>query len=992
MSPYSYGDAWARLLDRAANPQWAGIGLARLREAGVDLSALAPEARARLVAALGSSPALASWLGRDPGLLGVLEDPEFERILGRDDYLPRLGGGVAGEPREIFYRRLRVARRRELLRIVAKEAQGAAPVEVTASEVSGLAEAALEAALAWALEELTARFGAPLTDDGGRNLPCVLGMGKLGGGELNLCSDVDLIFLFRTDRGRTAGGAEPPVDAGTFHAHLAALLADILGKVTDDGLVFRVDLDLRPEGRSGKLAQPVEAAVSYYQSWGQTWERAVLLKARPVAGDRDLGWQFLCDVEPFVFRRSLDYTTVEDFKEMKRRIDLSVSRRAGGHEDLKLGRGGIREVEFLVQTLQLIHGGKLPQVRGRATLTALVQLARAGVLETPVAEGLSRCYRFLRALEHAVQGLQFLQTHRLPRDPEERETLGRRLGFGAVKGAGHALVEALDAVREEVHAAYAALFHGASRDWEEEPGADEARALLGLEEGDPEAASRLGAAGFHDAPRALEGLRLLRRGPPRGPPSPRARRTLERIAPFLLDAASRSPDPDRALVHLGEFLAASGARASYLSLLEENPPTARLLVTLFGTSGFLSRYLVAHPELLDELVLGSAAQPVKEIAALTRELEQALEPCRDDEDRLDALRRFRNAEFLRIALNDLWGALGPEGVGRQITLVAEACLEAAYRLARERLVEKYGDPRESDGAPARFAVLGLGKLGGREIDYHSDLDVLFLYSGAGEADRPGGQALSNSEFFARLAQRIMGVLSTRTREGIAFRMDARLRPSGQAGPLVASLSGFAAYHGRGSQIWERQTLVKLRAVAGDASLGREAVAVVRRLLYAGPPAEDPRLEIARMRERIVREVGREAGGRVDVKAGPGGLVDVEFAVQALQLLHGWRGEALRSPNTLEALCALTAEGCLADEKAAALKEGYAFLRRVEAKLRILLDRPTDTLPAEALRLAELARGLGFGGDAGGRSLLEEVLRHRGRVRESFEAVFHRGDQ
>jgi glutamate-ammonia-ligase adenylyltransferase len=335
----------------------------------------------------------------------------------------------------------------------------------------------------------------------------------------------------------------------------------------------------------------------------------------------------------------------------------------------------------------------------------------------------------------------------------------------------------------------------------------------------------------------------------------------------------------------------------------------------------------------------------------------------------------------------LWGAIDPEVVGRQITRVAEVCLEEAYRQALARLVEKYGQPREEDGAPARFAVLGLGKLGGGEIDYHSDLDVLFLYSGQGATRRPdGGRGLSNGEFFARLAQRIMGALTTRTREGIAFRMDARLRPSGQAGPLVTSLEAFEAYHEEGSQTWEKQTLVRLRPVAGDADLGQATRAAMRRVLYGSAPSEDPRREIVRMRERIEREVAREDQGRADLKAGFGGIVDVEFAVQALQLQHGWQAEELQSPNTLEALQALRRRGLVAEGHGKALQEGYQFLRRVEARLRILSERPTDALPQDPTRLGELVRGLGYEIEMGNAALMADLQQHRQRIRESYECL------
>ncbi|GAB4262495.1 MAG: bifunctional [glutamate--ammonia ligase]-adenylyl-L-tyrosine phosphorylase/[glutamate--ammonia-ligase] adenylyltransferase [Deferrisomatales bacterium] len=971
-------------------PTWWPGCVSALRRAGLDPEGLDPEARDRLELAVACSPTVARWLAADPSLVAVFGAPDLARELGVADYARRLAGGEGAETSpEAFFRHLRQVRRREMVRIVVREAAGRTPVEETAREVSALAEAAVERALAWAMGRLEERYGALAGEDGRPNRPCVLGMGKLGGGELNLSSDVDVIFLYRTGKGRSEGGGGGRLDARSYFSRLVSAVAEALGKPTEDGVVFRVDLDLRPEGRSGELAQPVDNALLYYQSWGQTWERAVLLKARPVAGDRRLGEEFLREVEPFVYRRSLDYTTVEDIKEMKRRIDHSAARRLGGEDDLKVGRGGIREVEFFVQTLQLVHGGKMRQVRSPNTLKALEQLEEAGVVEPEVAGDLARCYRFLRTVEHGVQALHFRQTHRLPAAAEELEAVALKAGFG---GNAPELLAALDDVRSQVHRHYGRLVHGAEREWEEEPESEWARRLLHLAPDAPGTAEALREAGFVDVGRAAEGLRLLREGPPRGHPSPRARQILDRIAPFLLGAVTRCPHPDRGLLHLGEFLAASGARASYLALLEENPPTARLLVSLFGTSEFLSRYLVGHPELLDELVLGSHAVREKSREEMEAELASALQWCRDEEEELDTLRRFRNTEFLRIALNDLWGALGPDGAAAQISKTAEVCLDQALGRAWERLTRKFGVPEEESGAAARFAVLGLGKLGGRELDYQSDLDVLFLYSGPGRTRLPDGTPrLANAEFFARLAQRIMGALGTRTREGIAFRMDARLRPSGQAGPLVTSLASFADYHRGGSQVWERQALLKARTVAGDRDLGRAAEAVVEGILFAGPPAEDPRPEIAAMRQRIEREIGREEEGRVDLKAGPGGLVDIRFAVEALQLLHGWRAADLRSPHTGEALEALRRHGLVSAAAGEALEQDYRFLRRVEARLRVLHDRPTDALPREPDRLLELARGVGYDEAGGHDALVAEIARCRRRVRAAYEEIMGAGE-
>ncbi len=948
-----------------ANARWAEQGRTALERAGLRVDAWPAAARTALDAALGASPEVTRWVACTPALSERLLEADLDRALGWDEYRRRLGRRVrTAQHPDVELRRTRAE---EMLRIVAREAAGLAPVEETAGEVSAFAEAAVDAALERAWSELGGKDGPPSS-------VVVLGMGKLGGRELNLSSDVDLVFLYD---GRDPRGGESA--EGVF-ARLVGRVVELLGRVTPEGWVFRVDLGLRPEGRSGAAAHSVENAILYYQSWGQTWERAALMRARPVAGNRGLGEAFLREVEPFVYRRSLDYTTVEDLKEMKARIDQSAARRFGGAQDLKLGRGGIREVEFFVQTFQLIHGGRTPAVRTANTLEALARLAEAGVVSSETATRLGGCYRFLRSLEHAVQALRFRQTHRLPSSREELETVARRMGFGGGDPVA-ALMEVLEEVRTEVHGEYGRLMHGADREW---GGSDdaEARSLLAVTSRE-EALPRLGAAGFRSPARAWEGLERLRGTGAKAPPSPRSRRILGRIGPRLLGEVRRCPDPDRALEYLAEFLSGSGARSSYLALLEENPATARLLVQLFGTSQFLSRYLVAHPELLDELVLGPGAATELPLEELSAELAEAIAGQEDDEAVLDVLRRFRNAQFLRIALHDLWGGLTPEQVTRQITRVAEACLGVALTHAEARLRERHGEPRLPDGRPARFAVLGMGKLGGEEIDYHSDLDVIFVYEGAGGTTGGTGRALGNAEYFARVAQRLISALATRTREGVAFRMDARLRPSGNAGPLVTPLEAFEAYHRDRSQTWERQALIRLRPVAGDRLLGRWVRKAADEVLYGGRPDHDPRPEIAAMRERIEHEVAREGRGRLDLKAGPGGLVDVEFGVQALQLLHGWRIAAARSPATLTALGALRTSGVLGEADGSTWEEGYRYLRRVEARLRILSERPTDVLPSSPERMTELARGLGCPDPE---TLRDEVVGWRTRIREVYERV------
>jgi glutamate-ammonia-ligase adenylyltransferase len=960
-------------LGRAADPAGALHALGRLLAAAAPT--LAPAEATALLRILGGSPALAGALAAE----GAAWVDTMRPVLaeGRRDAAAHACGLAAlgaarPQPREVLQSRLRLYRRREQVRIGGRDLLGLASVEETVRELSDLADAVIDAALAFTRARVAAEWGgdAPVAF-------VVVGMGKLGGQELNYSSDVDLVYVYERD-GEHPGGRT----LREFFVRVAEQVTRVLSEVTADGFCFRVDLRLRPGGAEGPIAVSLPALLAYYESYGQTWERAAWLKGRPVAGDRALGGLLGDELTPFVYRRFLDYGMLDDLKAMKRRVDASLRGPGARDRNVKLGRGGIRGVEFWVQAHQLIYGGKDPRLRERATLPALATLAAAGYAPRAKTEALAGAYRFLRDVEHKLQIVHERQTQIIPSDAEELRMLVRRLGLTGPDG--EAEFWRLHAAHTGVvDAAFTALFHGAEEERRRDERPELATLLDSLDQ-EEQALWQLGHLGFTDLEAAYRDLRLLRDGPPHAPASPRRREALGAHAPSLVGEIADSAAPGRALHHMASFVATVGARTSYLHLLLENAGIRRLLVRLFATSEFLSNVFLRHPELLDSLVRADLVRVIRSRDDMSRDLAARLAPAEDFESELDILRRFRTEEFLRIGVHDIQGELRPAEVSAQLSVLADVCLAQALRLARRDVTRKLGLPPE---APTEgLVVLAMGKLGGEELNYHSDLDLIFVYD-AGEAawwrDR-----VAPHEFFTRVAQRTISILQTHTREGVAYRIDTRLRPSGNQGPLVTSRGAFETYHRTSAQLWERQALIKARPVEGPAALRARLEETVAGFVYGRGLAPDEVAEVRRIRDRIASERGGADTQHVNIKTDRGGLVDIEFAVQVLQLRHGHGEPRVRARGTRAGLAALEATNLLAADDARALGEGYDFLRALEGHLRIERDQPVEALDTDPEALLGVARRLGYeGGDEEVvRALRADHERHRAAVRAAYDRI------
>ncbi len=865
-------------------------------------------------------------------------------------------------------RALRVYRHTEYLRIGVRDLLGMSNVVATTAELSALASASLDAAIEFSSKHLKSAYGAPLYAGPDGNafeaVFTVIGLGKLGGGELNFSSDIDIIYVYSSDKGETAGIAGKPDSKISLHAFfvkLAAMVNKLIGGVTEDGFVFRVDLDLRPEGRSGDMCAPLRGMEIYYESWGRMWERAALIKARPVGGNKALGEEFLSMIRPFVYRRYLDFTAIEEIKAMKEKIDLGLLRKDPETIDVKLGTGGIREIEFFCQALQLIHGGKDAGLREKNTLRMIEKSREKGFLKEKEAAALCDGYIFLRNLEHRIQIVEGLQTQAIPATKETLERLARMMGFKDVSGktAGEAFWVEFREKTAEVHEIYRSLFYKEV----EGPGelSEDARVLLSPDAAKEETVERFKALGFKDPAAAYENLRLLLDAPTRARLSARGHVIIGRLLPLFISAVLKAPDPDMAMAHLERFTYSVGVRTTFYSLLLENRLIIEELVKLFGSSVFLSRLLIERPESLETLLSKELSIPYKKRREFLTELDYSL----DYENTLDDLRRLKNQEIFRIGVNDLRGALTPRQVSRQITFLASAALDAALRISVAELKKIYGPPNN-----ARLCIIGMGRLGGADLIYGSDLDVVFVYDGVEDALTGGRRSITNHEFFVKLGARIISVLTLKTKDGSVFNVDTRLRPSGSSGPLVVSRTALFNYHKDKTAVWERQAWLKARPVAGDFRSGGEILKALDAVIFDRPLTDEDVRELLRIRKRIETEVAKEDSTRFNIKTGMGGIVDVEFLIQALQL-ENFKDRPLRTPCALKALKRLVKNGFVSKEDGAFLKEAYGFYRLIELRQRIVHDRPEGYLQRRAPdggiphATNALARRCGYGGEKGG---------------------------
>ena len=890
-----------------------------------------------LLAEPGVPPLLAAVADHSPYLWRLVRtDPaRLARILGRppgdtlDDCLRGMAADCAAAATPAAAAApLRHAKAEVALLVALADLGGVWDVDAVVAALTRFADGAVSAALDVLLREAVAagRLG-PGRGAEGCGL-AVLAMGKGGAGELNYSSDIDLVVFYDPDAPRLMAGAVP----SSFYVRLTKGLVKLLGERTGDGYVLRVDLRLRPDPGSTGVAVSLPAAFTYYEALGQNWERAAYIKARPVAGDLALGRRVLDELAPFVWRRYFDYAAIADIHAMKRQIHAVRGHAAvavAGH-DLKVGRGGIREIEFFVQTQQLIFGGRRPELRGPRTLDMLAALAGDGWIDAAAAEDLAGAYRLLRRLEHRLQMVDDEQTQRLPTDADGLRRIGLFAGFSDRAGFETALVAALSTV--EAH--YARLFEHA-------PGLDDAAGSLvfsgdAIDPGTVETLRRMGFARAAEAVETVRGWHFGRRPAVRGP---RAREVLTDLVPDLLAAFSRSGDPDAALTGFDAALSRMPAATELFSILRSNAALRQLYADMLGVAPRLAATVASRPHLLDAAIdpaLQREAAPA-EVAARIADAPGTTEEV------LDRARDIAREESFLIGLGLLSGAIAPRRAGERYADLAGAVLRGLLARVERDFADDHG--RVPGGT---LAVVALGKLGSREMTAASDLDLMVIYDAdpAGpESDGP--RPLAASRYYIRLTQRLIAALTAATRRGPLYAVDMRLRPSGTQGPVATQFRGFVHYQAEDAETWERMALTRARVVAGDAGLGqRVAAAVHDSLMRQRGDALGP--AIAALRVLVAR--GKPAAGPWDLKLAAGGQLDVEFLAQFVVLRHAAAHPALIGLPTTAVFEAARALRLLSPGDAAALAEASTLFGDVLQRVRLAVDGPFDpTLAGEGLR-------------------------------------------
>ncbi len=787
-------------------------------------------------------------------------------------------------------------------------------------------------------------------------------MGKWGGRELNYSSDIDVLFVYDVPP-----DCDPAV-ARDYAARVAAQFIALLADITSDGIAYRVDADLRPEGKNGPLARSLDSYRAYYERWAETWEFQALLKARPVAGDRELGERFLALVEPFVYPDTLDSEAVRTVRHTKSRLENRAAR-PGAAMDVKRGSGGIRDVEFPVQLLQLVHGRFDTGLRTPNTLELLAALDEFGYVRSEDAAALADSYRWLRDLEHRIQLFDLRQTHELPADRRARERIAKAMGY-----RDDAEATALDRFEEDL-VAHRSMVRGIHQRLFYRPLLEAFAASPTVRLSEEGVGRQLAALGFRDVDGARRAFDDLTAG------LSRRSNLMQQMLPLMMEWLSDAPNPDLGLEQLRLLVTTTTDNARLIATLRDAPVAAERLCRMLGTSRWLGQLLDRIPEFLARLGDDHALAEVPLPADLSAEAADYVLLRPDYASRLLSIRRFVRRHLLRIAGRDLLGPGDVVEVGHRLSAVADAAAAVALVVAEEEL---RGQRRFADSPPIPFSIVAMGKWGGRELHYASDLDVLFVYGPAATGDADAAR-----EYAQRLAAGFIAAMSEVTAEGPAFRVDPDLRPEGKGGPLVRSLDSYGAYYERWAETWEFQALTRARHVAGDAELGNAFSALVAPFVYPDRLSGEAVRAVRQMKARIEKE--RLPPGEdpdFHLKLGPGGLVDVEFLVQLLQLQHGGRQPSLRAPNTLEALHAIVAAGLLEAGDGAVLERAHRFCSRVRNRLYLQTGKPVDALPADPDEVTRLALSLGYE-SAPRSSLREEYRRVTRRARRIIEARFYR---
>jgi len=872
---------------------------------------------------------------RDPSMLIDLIGSGDLRVGRQPDYYARrLKAGLADAgDEESLMRLLRNCRRRELVRIAWRDLAGWADLAETMADLSAFADACLHHTLKILHRWQCDISGLPTAKDGSKQHLVILGLGKLGARELNFSSDVDLIFAF-PQAGNTRGNKQSAANED-FFSRLGRRLIKVVGQPTADGFVFRVDTRLRPFGESGPLTMDFDVMEQYYQQQGREWERYALIKARAVAGDIDAGTRLLERLHPFIYRRYLDYSAFESLREMKQMIARDVKRK-GMENNIKLGPGGIREIEFFGQIFQLIRGGVTPSLQETGIIKVLKALAADKLIPQIVCSEMIEAYIFFRNAENRLQAFADQQTHQLPSDKSGILRLAASMGYSDTES----FISILNKHRQIVHGHFQMLLETGETEDRRKKDEDPWEGIWHDLGGGQPAKKALHAMGFEQPDEVMQLLDYLRSAPETKALSHRGRQRLDKLVPRFLKEISTCDNPLTTLRRVIDLIKTIERRTSYLALLLENPTALTHLVKLSNASPWIASFLARHPVLLDELLdprsLYLPPQKRDMESGLRQRLAQV--PLEDLEYQIEQLCIFKQISVLRVASADVTGTLPLMRVSDYLSDIAEIILREVVDLAWNHLVAKHGTPvcrLDDKNCRQGFAVIAYGKLGGLELGYGSDLDLVFLHAGTHEQTRGGAKAIDSAQFFNRLGQRVIHILTSHTRAGKAYEIDMRLRPSGSAGILVSHIEAFGNYQLEEAWTWEHQALIKARPVGGDDFLTRKFGAIRQKVLARQRPRKKLTAEVADMRERMRKELLKPEEGVLDLKQDPGAMVDIEFLVQYLVLLHSHKyADLLKWTDNVRLIQALIETGAMDEYTAHILKHAYLIYRAAAHQLSL----------------------------------------------------------
>lgn len=883
-------------------------------------------------------------------LLELIGSGDLDKDYPEFQYVNQLRSATESETEEAaFAQKIRRFRQREMVRLAWRDIAKLAPLETTLRELSLLAEACVQVASRFAQIELERLHGAPKSQDGEALDLVVLGMGKLGAYELNYSSDIDLIYTF-VEEGETSGGERRPLSNSEFFIKLGQRLTRLLDENTVDGFVFRVDTRLRPFGNSGQLALSFDAMETYYEQHGREWERYAMIKARVISGNVDHGVQLMKRLKPFVYRRYIDFSAFESLREMKQLIVNEVKRK-GLEDNIKIGSGGIREIEFIGQAFQLIRGGREQRLQKRSILYILDMLGQMGMLPEYVVQQLCAAYEFLRLSENRIQAYADKQTHLLPQDVDGKIRLAFSMGFADWESYYRKLADH----RQVVHEHFEQIFSAPQAEEQSESDDQQGAALKAMWYGrmsDADAAQLLQELGFEDGAQAFVFIKALHNSHALKALSQRARTRLDRLMPLVLSAISKASNAQNTLALIVNLLEKIARRSVYVALLIEHPMALSQLVRLVSMSPWVAEQITRNPVLMDELLDPRRLyEPMKkEELAQELSLRMASVDEGDLEAQMDVLRQFRHANVLRVAASQLTDAMPLAKVSDHLTFIAEVVIKEVLNLSQAQLQQRHGRPKyvvDAEEREAGFAIIAYGKMGGWELGFGSDLDVVFLHDSRGEEQYTDGQkCLDNSVYFARLGQKIIHMLNTQTSNGVLYEVDTRLRPSGQSGLLVSSLNAFLEYQQKQAWTWEHQALIRARWVAGSASIGEAFNEIRRKILCQQREHHKLATEVQEMRTRMRDALGSKNSGVFDIKQDAGGITDIEFIIQFLVLrwaheypeLVDWQ-DNLRIIETLERI------GKLSSEDAALLSNTYLSYRHAVHELT--LSRASKSVTQES---------------------------------------------